>query len=73
MARPLKNHITLGAAYREAEAKIEQVIGPVLNVQFPSSPEVKEADIRILAAEADQLCHGRKHWTTSRSTSPPTW
>lgn len=63
MAKPLKNHPTLGQAYRGAEQRIERVIGPVLGVRFPVSPEVKTADLAMLAAEADQLVHGRKHWT----------
>jgi 5'-deoxynucleotidase YfbR-like HD superfamily hydrolase len=66
MAKPLKNHMTLGRAYRAAEHRIERVIGPVLGVHFPVTPEVKEADLLILCAEADQLVHGRKHWTYYR-------
>ncbi len=64
MAKPLKNHETLGQAYRGAEKRIEKVIGPTLGVRFPVSPEVKEVDLLMLCAEADQLVRGRKHWTT---------
>lgn len=63
MAKPLKNHETLGQAYRGAEKRIEKIIGEAFGVRFPVSPEVKEADLLMLCAEADQLVHGRKHWT----------
>lgn len=63
MAKPLKNHVKLGQAYRGAERRIERIVGPVLGVRFPVSAEVKEADLLMLCAEADQLVHGRKHWT----------
>lgn len=66
MAKPLKNHETLGRAYRGAEQRIERVIREALGVHFPVSPEVKEADLLMLCAEADQLVHGRKHWTYYR-------
>lgn len=62
MAKPLKNHVTLGKAYRGAEARIERVIGPTLGVRFPISPEVHEADLLVLCAEADQIMHGRSNW-----------
>ncbi len=62
MAKPLKNHESLGQAYRGAERRIERVIGPALGVRFPVSPEVKEADLAMLIAEAEQLMHGRDHW-----------
>lgn len=63
MAKPLKNHETLGQAYRGAEQRIERVIREALDVHFPVSAEVKDADLLMLCAEADQLVHGRKHWT----------
>lgn len=66
MAKPLKNHVSLGKAYRGAERRIERVIRESHGVRFPVSPEVKDADLAMLCAEADQLVHGRKHWTYYR-------
>jgi 5'-deoxynucleotidase YfbR-like HD superfamily hydrolase len=63
MAKPLKNHMTLGKAYRGAEQRIERVIGPHLDVRFPVTENTKAADLLMLCAEADQLIHGRQHWT----------
>lgn len=62
MAKPLKNHETLGQAYRGAEQRIERVIRDALGVTFPFPPLVKYADISMLIAEAEQLVHGRDHW-----------
>lgn len=63
MAKPLKNHPTLGQAYRGAEVRIERVIGDALDVQFPFPEPVKEADIVVLVTEARDLMHGTKSWT----------
>ena len=70
MAKPLKNHETLGQAYRGAEARIERVIRDALDVRFPVSEDVKKADLMMLCAEADQLVHGRQHWTYYTDTTP---
>jgi 5'-deoxynucleotidase YfbR-like HD superfamily hydrolase len=66
MAKPLKNHETLGQAYRGVEKRIERMLRDAFGIRFPVSPEVKEADLLMLCAEADQLVHGRKHWTYYR-------
>jgi hypothetical protein len=70
MAKPLKNHPVLGAAYRQVEAQIEQVIGPVLGVCFPHPPEVKEADIIMLVTEARDGMHGTDDWENYRDVEP---
>jgi hypothetical protein len=71
MAKPLKHHILLGRGYRVAEAMIEKVIGPALDVRFPLSGEVKVADLAVLCAEADQLTrHGRTRWTYYKDIAP---
>lgn len=62
MAKPLKNHPTLGQAYRGAEQRIERVIGEVFGVTFPFPPEVKTADERMLITEARDLMHGTSKW-----------
>lgn len=63
MAKPLKNNRTLGQAYRGAEQRIERVIREALGVTFPFPDPVKQADLAMLIAEAEQLVHGRKHWS----------
>lgn len=63
MAKPLKNHPSLGQAYRGAEQRIEKVIGQVFDVRFPFSAAVKEADERMLITEARDIMHGTSKWT----------
>lgn len=62
MAKPLKNDPALGRGYRSAERRIEQVIAEVFNVPASLSPEVKDADVRMLVTEAEQIMHGREDW-----------
>lgn len=51
MARPLKEHPVLGAAYREEEEKIYAVIAKVFGLSNPENPNVKIMDTRILLSE----------------------
>ena len=58
--RPLKNVLP---DYRVIEAKVELVIAERFRVDPHSSPEVKEADNRILLTERDTLMpHAVKPW-----------
>lgn len=61
MAKPLKNHVTLGQAYRGAERRIERVMAEKFGVSF-NDPCVKRADLVALVTEARDLHHGHKHW-----------
>lgn len=70
MAKPLKNHPSLGQAYRAAERRIERVIGEVFGVTFPVPPAVKEADILLLVTEARDLMHGTDTWAYYNDVVP---
>lgn len=70
MAKPLKNHPSLGQAYRGAERRIEAIIGEVFDVQFPFPAEVKDADITMLVTEARDLMHGTEEWEHYRDIPP---
>ena len=70
MAKPLKNHPTLGQAYRGAEKRVERVIGDVFGVTFPVPEVVKRADITLLVTEARDLMHGTSKWAVYHDEQP---
>ncbi len=70
MAKPLKRHQELGAGYRDAEARLEAVIGPALGVNFPVPESVHEADLRILVTESRDLMRGEQEEAEERDDQP---
>lgn len=62
MARPLKEHEQFGRAYREAEAKAEQVIAEVFQLRCPMPAAVKSADMILLATERRDIMPPGKEW-----------
>lgn len=59
VATPLKN---LLPGYRELEEHVQRTIARVFRLRWPMPPEVKEADVRALAAEKRDLISGDHDW-----------
>jgi 5'-deoxynucleotidase YfbR-like HD superfamily hydrolase len=58
--RPLKHFTDVGPAYLKVEEKVERVIFKKFGLQFPISPEIKQADNRMLFTEKAELINGEE-------------
>jgi len=75
MAKPLK---VMLPAYSVIEKRVEAAVFSRFSVATPLPPEIKEADIRMLATEQRQLMMNRDDWDYTRGRAPfdlaiPTW
>jgi 5'-deoxynucleotidase YfbR-like HD superfamily hydrolase len=61
MPHPLKHRSALGAAFKEAEGRLEQAIQRRFAIK-PDVPEVKRADRALLATERRAFSAERWHW-----------
>lgn len=67
VAKPLKD---LLPEYRLIEKRVEAVIADRFGVSNPLPPEVKEADVRMLATEQRDLMRNRDDWDYCRGREP---
>lgn len=71
MATPLKADPKLGAAYREAESAAWYVISEHYCLPYAFLPEVKEADLAMLALERRELMPANGEWGILEGVEPP--
>lgn len=71
VARPLKEDPYFGKAYRGAERRAEKVIADVFDIPFPYPPEVKRADLLMLAAERRDLMPPNGRWEILKGVKAP--
>lgn len=62
MARPLKENSELGEAYRQAEQQAFNAIAAAFDLYYLDHPDVKEADLALLALERANLMPGNGEW-----------
>ena len=73
MPRPLKEHPTFGAAYREAEDSAQAVIAEAFGFDLPLPPEVKDADNLLLAIERRDIMPPGPVWAITEGIELPDW
>jgi hypothetical protein len=69
MPHPLKHRSPLGAAFREAEAHLEQAIRDRFGIK-PGVREIKEADRALLATERRAFSAETWHWPELEGVEP---
>jgi hypothetical protein len=69
MPHPLKHRSPLGAAFREAEAHLEQAIRERFGIK-PDVPGIKEADRALLATERRAFSAETWHWPELEGVEP---
>lgn len=71
LPKPLKNHGVLGWEYRRCEERLMKVIAERFNLGWPLDPEVKRADLALLAAERWELMGPcSRPWYSEECVSP---
>ena len=68
MPHPLKHRCALGAAFREAEARLEEAIRDRFNIKA-NIPEIKRVDRALLATERRAFSAEVWHWTIQKRWS----
>jgi uncharacterized protein len=69
MPHPLKHRSPLGAAFKEAEAHLEQAIRDRFDIK-PDVPEIKRADRALLATERRAFSAETWHWPELDGAEP---
>src|SRR3954463_10796652 len=69
MPHPIKHRSPLGAAFKQAEAHLEQVIAARFNIK-PDVLEIKRADRALLATERLALSTENWHWPELEGVEP---
>jgi 5'-deoxynucleotidase YfbR-like HD superfamily hydrolase len=69
MPHPLKHRSPLGAAFREAEQRLEAVIRERFAIK-PDVPEIKRADRALLATERQAFSDEKWHWPELEGVEP---
>jgi hypothetical protein len=69
MPHPLKHRSPLGAAFREAEAHLEQAIRDHFGIK-PSVPAIKDVDRALLATERRAFSAETWHWPELEGVEP---
>jgi uncharacterized protein len=69
MPHPLKHRSPLGAAFREAEHRLEEVIRARFAIK-PDVPEIKRADRALLATERRAFSEESWHWPELEGVEP---
>ena len=69
MPHPLKHRSPLGAAFREAEQRLEAVIRERFAIK-PDVPEIKRADRALLATERRAFSDEKWHWPELEGVEP---
>jgi 5'-nucleotidase len=69
MPHPLKHRSALGAAFREAEARLEAAIGQRFDIK-ERVPEVKRVDRALLATERRAFSAEAWHWPELEDVEP---
>src|SRR3954454_14539943 len=69
MPHPIKHRSALGAAFKEAEAHLEQVIAERFQIK-PGVPEIKRADRALLATERRAFSGENWHWPELDGVEP---
>jgi 5'-deoxynucleotidase YfbR-like HD superfamily hydrolase len=69
MPHPLKHRSPLGAAFRAAEARLEQALRERFRIR-PDVPEIKRADRALLATERRAFSAETWHWPELEGVDP---
>ena len=69
MPHPLKHRSALGAAFRDAEARLEQAIREHFKIK-PDVPEIKRVDRALLATERRAFSAEAWHWPELEDIEP---
>lgn len=72
VARPLKTDPYFGKTYRGAEARAMRAVAAAFDLQWPEPPEVKVADVVLLATERRDLIAATGRWTVLDGVTPLT-
>ena len=68
ITRPLKQMLP---EYKRIEAEVEQAILDRFGIQWPLPPQIKQADLRVLAAEQRQIMpEGTDGWVRGQKVEP---
>src|SRR5262245_60616013 len=69
MPHPLKHRSPLGAAFKEAEGRLERVIAARFGIR-PDVPEIKRVDRALLASERRAFSDETWHWPELEGVAP---
>lgn len=73
LPKPLKNHGIFGEEYRWCEERLMKVIAERFNLGWPLDPEVKRADVALLATERETLMRPcSRPWNLDERVEPST-
>jgi len=70
VARPLKTDPYFGKTYRGAEGRAQRAVAEAFSLPWPEPPEVKVADVILLATERRDLMAAPGRWTVLDGVAP---